>query len=141
MFHDLTLPGNGIISDADAAKLANAFSDDHVHDIRFADMNGDGKLDLILKGYGSDSTATPHSPIAPFMYLENTTVVPEPSSLVLLGIGAVGLLAPSLATPKTGRLAAHLVSFEWGRRKVPAPRVNASTRNRSITSMPCERTN
>ncbi len=49
--------------------LSNDFSTDHVHDIRFGDVNGDGRIDLIVKGYLAAKDQIP----APFIYLENTS--------------------------------------------------------------------
>lgn len=57
-----------LLGASDAAALSNAFSTDHVHDIRFGDVNGDSRVDLILKGYLAAKGQKP----APFIYLENT---------------------------------------------------------------------
>jgi hypothetical protein len=58
-----------LLGASDAAALSNAFSTDHVHDIRFGDVNGDSRVDLILKGYLAAKGQKP----APFIYLENTS--------------------------------------------------------------------
>ena len=57
----------------DAAKLAAGFSSDHVHEPCIGDVNGDGTIDVVMKGYdGKDLNGNPTKP-APFLFLENTT--------------------------------------------------------------------
>ena len=66
VFHDLS----EFLSPSDAAALSAAFSFDHEHDARFGDVDGDGRIDIILKGYKAQRPA-------PFLFLENTTSVPK----------------------------------------------------------------
>jgi hypothetical protein len=62
VFHDLT----EFLSPADAAALRTAFASDHEHDARFGDVDGDGRIDVVLKGYKAE-------PPAPFLFLQNST--------------------------------------------------------------------
>ncbi len=68
------------LSEADAALLAEAYKVDHGHEPMFGDVDGDGDIDLVLKGWDGTSPelGKTRSP-APFLYLENTTAAgPNP---------------------------------------------------------------
>ncbi len=82
------------LSASDAAKIEQAFVYDHCHEPMMGDVDGDGDIDMIFKGWnGKTYGESPFQP-APFLYMENTTVVaPEPSTAALLGVGGLGLLA------------------------------------------------